>query len=94
MSPQAGRAIEMLGHAIDYLADELALDWIAPQGRASQGRIAQGQGRDARIAAIHLLMARNREIYLGCPQIPTLTDRLRGWMQLRGGGGGRSEMVV
>ena len=26
LSPDTGRAIEMLGHAIEYLADEFALD--------------------------------------------------------------------
>jgi hypothetical protein len=75
MSRDDGRAIEMLGHAIEYLGDEHALDCIE--------RISVPvQGIDPRVLAIQLLMSRNREIYLNCPVQPTLTDRIRSFLGL------------
>ena len=64
LTPEAGRALEILGHAIDYLADELVQEG---------GSIFEDSGR---LQAIQLLMARNREIYFACPVVPTLGDRL------------------
>ena len=73
ISPEAGRGIEMLGHAIEYLADEFTLD--------SMDRILRAEpGMHPRLQAIELLKARNREIYLSCPEAPTLQERLRGWV--------------
>ncbi len=64
ISPRHGRALEILGHAIDYLIDELREEGIlAPHKRA-------------RIEAIEILKARNREIYFDCPITPSLMDRL------------------
>jgi len=65
INPQSGRALELLGHAIEYLSDEFALagDTLSAQ--------------DGRVQAIQLLMALNREIYLACPVVPTLGERLR-----------------
>ena len=68
ISPQAGHALEILGHAIEYLSDE----YINEGGLFSS--------RDPRIEAIQLLMARNREIYFECPELPTLGERLRAWL--------------
>jgi hypothetical protein len=68
LSREAGRAIEMLGHAIDYLADEFALDCMS----ISRSR---NSGPNPRMAAIELLMACNREIYLSCPEIPSFSER-------------------
>jgi hypothetical protein len=68
VSREAGRAIEMLGHAIDYLADEFALDSMT-------GATTPRHGMHPRIAAIELLKDRNREIFLSCPQIPTIGER-------------------
>jgi len=68
ISPLAGRALEILGHAIEYLSDE----YINEGGLFSS--------RDPRIEAIQLLMARNREIYFECPELPTLGERLRAWL--------------
>ena len=65
ISREAGRALEVLGHAIDYLTDEYvhAGGSICPQ--------------DAQVEAVQLLMKVNREIYLGCPAVPTMEERLR-----------------
>jgi hypothetical protein len=63
ITPQAGRALEILGHAIEYLADEFVHH--GGQMYASQGRLE----------AMRLLMERNREIYAECPEIPTFGER-------------------
>jgi hypothetical protein len=65
---EAGRALEILGHAIEYLADE-----YTHRGGAQAGD-------DGEVRAIQLLMARNREIYLACPAVPTLRERCRNWL--------------
>jgi hypothetical protein len=72
LSPEAGRAVEMLGHAIEYLADEFALDCM---GRAP----GTGDGLHPQLQAIELLKSRNREIYLSCPVAPTMSGRIRSW---------------
>ncbi|MGB6742361.1 MAG: hypothetical protein WBE38_01805 [Terracidiphilus sp.] len=63
ISPQAGRALEILGHAIDYLTDE----YVHHGGEFRPG--------DPELDAIELLMAANRAIYFECPRIPTLRER-------------------
>lgn len=68
MSREAGRAVEMLGHAIDYLADEFALECMTIGERRSSGP-------NPRMAAIELLMASNREIYLNSPEVPSFSQR-------------------
>jgi hypothetical protein len=65
ISPQAGHALEMLGHAIEYLTDE-----YVHEGRS----LSSG---DAQVKAVRLLMALNREIYLECPKVPSVGDRIR-----------------
>jgi hypothetical protein len=65
----------MLGHAIEYLADEFALECRA--------RDADGSRKHGRVQAIELLMARNREIYLSCPVAPSMAERLRGLLHLQ-----------
>ncbi len=52
LSPEEGRAIEILGHAIEYLADEYCAD-AQPKGRLGNA--------DPRIEAIQMLKALNRE---------------------------------
>jgi len=74
---ESGQAIEKLGHAIEYLVDEFALDCLNPAERT-------GDSAQARMDAIELLMAFNRQIYLNCPQIPTFSDRLRKLLGLQG----------
>ena len=65
IDPRTGRALEILGHAIEYLADEFAF-----QG----GSFTADRGQ---IEAIQLLMAINRQIYLQCPEVPTFGQWLR-----------------
>ena len=60
---KAGRALEILGHAIEYLIDE---------------HVHEGgtfTANDGRIDAVQLLMAANRSIYEECPAVPTFTER-------------------
>lgn len=56
----------MLGHAIEYLANEFLHDSIPPAED------------NARLQAVRLLMALNRQIYFECPMKPVaLTFRER-----------------
>lgn len=64
ISPEAGMALEKLGHAIEYLTDEFMNEEGAPPFR-----------RDGRLQAIELLMTLNRRIYFNCPEVPSLRDR-------------------
>jgi hypothetical protein len=64
ISPEAGRALEKLGHAIDYLTDELVHE---------SGTVSEDNGK---IQAIRMLMARNRQIYFACPVALSLGERL------------------
>ena len=61
---QSGRALEILGHAIEYLTDEYVK---APVVSA----------RDPQLEAIQILMAVNRQVYCECPFVPTIGERLR-----------------
>lgn len=65
INPSAGHALEILGHAIEYLLDECA-------SQESPAASTRGQ-----LEAIHILKSINREIYLDCPEKPTLWDRLQ-----------------
>ena len=65
---EVGRALEILGHAIEYLADE-----YVHAGKSLRAN-------DPEVEAIQLLMALNRRIYFECPEIPTLRDRVRGFL--------------
>ena len=65
----------MLGHAIEYLADEFSLECMNRESRVAPGI-------HPRVIAIEMLKARNREIYLSCPEMPSLGDRLMSWLHL------------
>jgi len=65
ISPESGRALEILGHAIEYLTDE----YIQSEKQVS--------AHDPDVEAVQLLMALNRKVYYECPESPTLTERLR-----------------
>ena len=65
ISPQAGRALVVLGHAIEYLTDE-----FVHQGGSFSANNEQ-------LAAIQLLMALNRQVYFECPEVPSLGERFR-----------------
>jgi hypothetical protein len=61
IAPDTGRALVILSHSIEYLADEYAHNGSPDPGQ---------------VDAIQLLMAVNRQIYLACPELPTLRQRL------------------
>lgn len=63
IAPQSGRALEILGHAIEYLSDEFM------HGRGSLS------AHDAQVEAVQVLMAANRQIYFACPEVPTMGER-------------------
>lgn len=69
ITPQAGKALEILAHALEYLTDEYA---------ACE---ATGSCLDPRLEAIELLMTLNRGIYMECPVAPP--RRARRWSFLR-----------
>ena len=71
ITPEAGHALEILGHAIEYLTDE----FVHEGGSLS--------AKDNRIMAVQLLMALNREVYFECPEVPTFADHCRSLFGLR-----------
>lgn len=71
ISPQAGRALEKLAHAIEYLTDE----YVHRGGSLS--------AQDPEVQAVQLLMAVNRQIYFECPVTHTLTDRFLEMLHLK-----------
>jgi hypothetical protein len=69
INPQAGRALEALGHAIEYLTDE-----FVHQGNSFQANNEQ-------LEAVQLLIALNRQIYFACPEVPTFWARCRSFLR-------------
>jgi hypothetical protein len=74
ISPQSGRALEILGHAIEYLADEYALQ---------VGTFGSLHTKDPQLQSIKMLMAASRSVYYECPTAPTFRERLHGLASLR-----------
>ena len=70
ISFQAGRALEILGHAIEYLTDEYIHE------------AKQISAQDPQVQAIQILMALNRQIYYACPVQPTLIERIRAFFHV------------
>jgi hypothetical protein len=70
ISPEAGRALQVLGHAIEYLTDEFVQDDRAFTVKSEQ------------LQAVQMLMALNRQVYFECPEIPTLTERCRALLRI------------
>ena len=68
ITPQAGHAREILGHAIEYLTDE----FVQAGGSLSANH--------PQLEAVQLLMAVNRQIYFSCPEVPTVGERLRAFL--------------
>lgn len=69
ITPGAGKALEILAHALEYLSDECAVSdepepWLG-----------------ARMDAIKLLKTLNRGIYLACPEAPTAGSRCRAFFR-------------
>jgi hypothetical protein len=71
ISPESGHALEILGHAIEYLTDE----FVHAGGSFS--------AHDGQVEAVQLLMSINRKIYLDCPEIPTWGERCLTLLHLR-----------
>jgi hypothetical protein len=70
ITPRAGRALEILGHAIEYLADEFV------------HRGGSFSAHDAQLEAVQLLMALNRQVYFECPEVPSFGERCRALLHL------------
>jgi hypothetical protein len=70
ISPEAGRALEILGHSIEYLADE----FVHAGGSLS--------ARNAQVEAVQLLLGINRQIYFECPEAPGPGERWRKLLHL------------
>ena len=68
ISPEAGRALEILGHAIEYLIDE----YVHETKRLS--------ATDPQVEAIRLLMSLNRQVYYECPVIASFSERFRAFL--------------
>lgn len=67
--PEAGKALEILGHALDYLTDEY---------------VAKGEFvsvPDRHFEAIQLLMSINRSIYFSCPEEIGIAERWKQFWQ-------------
>jgi hypothetical protein len=71
LSQEGGRALEILGHAIEYLADEYALD-LEKGGRLGCG--------DPRIEAIQMLKGLNRAVYFEGSELQPVLRRMRRWL--------------
>lgn len=71
LTDEAEMGLEILSHAIEYLAGEDMYD-------GQPFKLA-----DPRVQAVLLLMECNRDIYLACPEMPTLSERVRTWLGLR-----------
>jgi hypothetical protein len=65
IDPRTGLALVVLGHAIEHLADQFVYD------------AGTGKPHRAQLDAIRLLLSRNRDLYLACPEVPTFWQGLR-----------------
>jgi hypothetical protein len=70
LSRESSRALEILGHAIEYLADEYAVD------KADKGPLGNA---DPRVEAIQVLKALNRAIYYSGAEVRPAFGRWRRW---------------
>jgi len=71
IDPKAGHALEILGHAIEYLADEFVHEG---------GSFSPHNGQ---LEAVRMLMALNRQIYFECPVVPSLSERFLAFVHPR-----------
>lgn len=71
IDPDTGKALVALGHAIEHLADEFVYE-------AGQHKPDRGQ-----LDAIHILMAKNHDLYRACPEIPNFRQWLRSLLHIR-----------
>ena len=71
LTQEAESALEILGRAIEHVAGDTMYD-------GEPFRLT-----DPCVQAVLLLMERTRDIYLECPEEPTLGERLRSWLGFR-----------
>jgi hypothetical protein len=71
LSREGGRGLEILSHAIEYLADEYAND-LADKGPLGSA--------DPRVAAIQILKGLNRAIYYSGTEVTPAFSRMRRWL--------------
>jgi hypothetical protein len=69
-SPTEGHALEILGHAIEYLADEytVGIEYKGPLGSA-----------DPRVEAIQILKGLNRAVYYSGTEVQPASRGIRRW---------------
>ena len=70
ITPQAGRALELLAHAIEYLTDEFVHQGLTFSAKTEQ------------LEAVQILMALNRQVYFECPEVPTFGERCRALLRI------------
>jgi hypothetical protein len=70
ITPRAGRALEHLAHAIEYLTDEFVHQGLAYSAKNEQ------------LEAVQMLMALNRQVYFECPEAPSFGQRCRALLHL------------
>jgi hypothetical protein len=71
IAPRTGCALETLGHAIEYLADEYVYEFgRQPIADAASGLI------DPQVQAIQVLIEANREVYYACPAVTPFYQRI------------------
>jgi hypothetical protein len=63
ITPQAGHALEILAHAIEYLTDEYVHTGLNFSAKYEQ------------LEAVRLLMALNRQVYFECAEVPSFSER-------------------
>ncbi len=64
ITPEAGRGLEKLGHALEYLTDEFVHDGCNFRDRG-------------RLEAIQLLASLNRQVYFACGVEPSFRERVQ-----------------
>jgi hypothetical protein len=70
ITPQAGHALEILAHAIEYLTDEFMHQGLTFSAKNEQ------------LEAVQMLMALNRQVYFECPVVPSFGERCRALLHL------------
>lgn len=65
ITPQAGQALDILAHAIEYLTDEFVRQGLSFSSKNEQ------------LEAVRMLMALNRQVYFECPEVPSFGERCR-----------------
>lgn len=71
ITPEAGHALEILGHAVEYLIDE------------SMNEVPASFLRREQLDAIQILIALNHQVYFECPEVPSLGERCRALLRGR-----------